>query len=159
MSKYKFGDTFIKNKRAFIVVDYKDKVYHLQMNGGTLVSRSVDELDDLVNKLEYKLFPGMCDLKFIEGKDFHVGDMIIGRQRGKEGWYNSKKRVGIVIKNTKRKPYYWACKKFNHIKVIWSDTGEREVIQYTNTFFELFNKTTYNRHSNRIRWKLIPVVK
>lgn len=158
MSKYKFGDTFIKNKRAFIVVDYKDKVYHLQTNGGSLVSRSVDELDDMVNKLEYKLFSGMCDPKFIQGSDFHVGDMIIGRQPAKEGWYNHKKRVGIVIGNSKRKPYPWASKKYNNIKIMWSDTGEIQTIQYCNDYFDLFNKKTkiciYG-----FPWKLIPVVK
>jgi hypothetical protein len=155
MSKYKFGDTFIKNKRAFIVVDYKDKVYHLQTNGGSLVSRSVDELDDLVKCLDYTL---MCNPKFIEGCDFHPGDMIIGRQPAVEGWYNHKKRIGIVIKNTKRKPYHWATKKYNHIKVIWSDNGQVEVIQFTNTFFDLFNKTS-KTFLYGFPWKLLKVVK
>ena len=158
MSKYKFGDTFIKNKRAFIVVDYKDKVYHLQMNGGTLVSRSVDELDDMVNKLEYNFIPGMCDPKFVEGKDFHVGDMIVGRHYAKEGWYNHKKRVGIVIGNSKRKPYPWASKKYNNIKIMWSDTGEIEMIKYTDAFFYLFNKAV-KPSIYGFSWKLIPVVK
>ena len=158
MSKYKFGDTFIKNKRAFIVVDYKDKVYHLQTNGCSVVTRSRDELDDLVNRLDYTFIAGMCNPKFIEGSHFHPGDMIIGRQPAVQGWYNHKKRVGIVIKNTRRKPYYWANKKYNYIKVIWSDTGQRETLRYDFEMFKLFNKS-YDKQCNRILWKLIPVVK
>lgn len=158
MSKYKFGDTFIKNKRSFIVVDYKDKVYHLQTNGGSLVSRSVDELDDLVNRLDYQFIPQLCNPKFILGSDFHIGDMIIGRQHAVEGWYNHKKRVGIVIKNTKRKPYCWASKKFNHIKIMWSDTGEVETIKYDSVYFDLFNKAGRS-FMYGLPWKLVPVVK
>jgi len=158
MSKYKFGDTFIKNKRAFIVVDYKDKVYHLQTNVGSVVTRSRDELDDLVNRLEYNFIPAICDPKFIEGKDFHVGDMIVGRKQNQYGVYGRKKRVGIVIGNSKRKPYPWASKKYNNIKIMWSDNGEIEVIRYTDVFFYLFNKAV-EPSIYGFSWKLIPVVK
>ena len=158
MSKYKFGDTFIKNKRAFIVVDYKDKVYHLQTNGGSLVSRSVDELDDLVNELEYNFIPGMCDPKFITANDFHVGDMIIGRGRGKECWYNKKKRVGIVIgKNVRRAS--WVCmKKRYFIKIMWSDNSEIENINFS-YIDSYFNKHYSDKYFNYHRWKLVPIVK
>ena len=140
MSKYKFGDTFIKNKRAFIVVDYKDKVYHLQTNGGSLVSRSVDELDDLVNELEYNFIPGMCDPKFITANDFHIGDMIIGRQNGKNDWYINKKRVGIVLGKSVRRPSCFSDKKRYFIKIMWSDNSEIETINfsYIDRFFNKY---------------------
>lgn len=158
MSKYKFGDTFIKNKRAFIVVDYKDKVYHLQTNGGSLVSRSVDELDDLVNELEYTLVPAMCNPKFIGPNDFHIGDMIVGRQRGKNDWYNNKKRVGIVLGKSVRRPSWFSDKKRYFIKIMWSDNSEIESINFS-YIDRYFNNYCFYDCSKYNRWKLIPVVK
>lgn len=158
MSKYKFGDTFIKENKAFIVLDCKDKTYYLQTRGGTLVTRSVDELNDLIQRLEYTFYPGLCDPKFITANDFHVGDMIIGRGRGKECWYNKKKRVGIVIgKNVRRAS--WVCmKKRYFIKIMWSDNSEIENINFSYVD-SYFNKHYSDKYFNYHRWKLVPIVK
>jgi hypothetical protein len=158
MSKYKFGDTFIKDNKAYIVLDCKDKTYYLQTRGGTLVTRSKDELNDLIQRLEYTFYPGLCDPKFITANDFHIGDMIIGRQSGKEDWYNHKKRVGIVIGKSVKRPSWFSNKKRYFIKIMWSDNSEIESINfgYIDKFFNKYNcDTTFHKFC----WKLVPVVK
>jgi len=159
MSKYKFGDTFIKKNKAYIVLDYKDKIYYLQTRAGTLISRSVDELDDLVERLEYTYYPGLCDPKFITAGDFHIGDMVIGRKEGVETRYSNKKRVGIVIGKSVRR-CAWFDKQTNHyIKIMWSDNGQVEKYSFTKELFYLFNKYYSNTTFHKFRWKLLPVVK
>jgi hypothetical protein len=158
MSKYKFGDTFIKEDKAVIVIDYSDKTYYLQTKAGNLITRSQDELDDMVNKLDYQLVPQLCNPKFISHTDFHIGDMVIGRKENKYGGYGIKKRVGIVIGKTVRRSIWFRKERTHYIRIMWSDTGERETFNFNN-LYSRFNKYWYANDYHMSCWKLIPVVK
>lgn len=159
MSKYKFGDTFIKENKAYIVLDYKDKIYYLQTRAGTLINRSVDELDDLVERLEYTYYPGFCDPKFIVAGDFHIGDMVVGRKDGVESRFSHKKRVGIVIGKSVRQSAWYDKQRQHYIKIMWSDNGQIEKYNFTKQLFCLFNKYHWDTTFHKFRWKLLPLIK
>ena len=162
MSNYNFGDTFIKNNRAYIVVGKEgkrnDKFYYVQTGCGKLLTRSQDELDDLVGRLEYKYEPGFCDPKFVYGRDIRPGDMIVGRCWNKSGWgYSSKKRAGIVISKTPSRD--WAGRYDPVIKIMWTDGGETRDYRFGTELFYYFNKKWNNNNFHREYWTHIPVLK
>jgi hypothetical protein len=162
MSKYNFGDTFIKNNRAYIVVGEegkrKDKFYYVQTRSGKILTRSQDELDDLVGRLEYKYEPGFCDPKFIYGRDIKPGDMIVGRCWNKSGWgYSNKKRAGIVI--SKKSSKDWAGRYDQVIKIMWTDGGETKDYHFRSDLFYRFNKKWSNNNFHREYWTHLPAVK
>jgi hypothetical protein len=164
MSNYNFGDTFIKNNRAYIVVGKegkrKDKFYYVQTRSGKLLTRSQVELDDLVERLEYKYEPGLCNPKFVCARDIKPGDMIVGRCFNKSGWgYSNKKRAGIVISKRTRRDFYWSGKHEQVIKIMWTDGGETRDYNFRSELFYYFNKKWNNNNFHREYWTHIPVLK
>jgi hypothetical protein len=162
MSNYNFGDTFIKNNRAYIVVGKegkrKDKFYYVQTRSGKLTTLSQDELDDLVERLDYKYEPGLCDPKLVYQKDIKPGDMIVGRCFNKSGWgYSNKKRAGIVI--SKKSSKDWAGRCDSVIKIMWTDGGETNDYRFRSELFYRFNKKWNNNNFHREYWTHLPAVK
>jgi hypothetical protein len=162
MSKYNFGDTFIKNNRVYIVVGEegkrKDKFYYVQTRSGKLLTRSEKGLDDLVEKLNYEYQPSLCDPKFITARDLKIGDMIVGRCKSPTGYgYIAKKRAGIVVGKSGSKN--WSGKNDRIIKIMWADTGQVEKLFFNYVLFRKFNKCIGNAVWNKFRWKHVPVVK
>jgi len=162
MSKYNFGDTFIKNNRVYIVVGEegkrKDKFYYLQTRTGKLLTRSQNELDDLVERLGYSYTSKLCDPKFVCSRDLKIGDMIIGRRVKENGWgYSSKKRAGIIISKTSKK-MRWNRKYDQLIKIMWADTGKIEKWFFRELFY-YFNKKYNNDYFHLESWKHVPAVK
>ena len=158
MSKYKFGDTFIKNNQAYIVLDYKDKTYHLQTRCGKLVVRSVDKLDEMVEQRKFVFCAGLCDLKYITAKDLNIGDMIVGRHIGNYS-YISKRRIGVVFgkRTIRRSRCYPRGEQL--IKIQWLDTQSIETYQFA-YLDQFFNKYPFSKYKNpNFSWKHIPAIK
>ena len=156
--KYNFGDTFIKNNRAYIVVGEgavgKEQHYYLQTRSGTISTRSKDQIDNLLNKRGYKLYKNYCNPIYPVLRDFKIGDLIVGKRWNEEALKYTK-QTGVVI-NIRRKKLWKGYTK--ELKILWSDGQQKEhmwtQIEY---HFILFAWRKYT--GPFYRWKHIPVVK
>lgn len=157
--KYKFGDTLIKNNRAYIVLgeggvgEYHQ--YYLQTRSGTLLIRGKKELDNLINKRGYKLYKSHCNPVYPDIKDFNIGDLVIGRRWDYElGKYT--KQTGIVM-GIRRKKYGWLHGYTKQLRMLWSN-GEHEDCFWPSIdcHFVAYSWRPITRY---YRWKHIPVVK
>lgn len=157
--KYKFGDTLIKNNRAYIIIGDgavgEEQHYYLQSRSGTLAIKNKDQIDKLI-KRGYELHKDHCNLTYPVARDFKVGDLIVGRRQNEEtGKYE--KQTGIII-SIRRRKRWWHDKKTTKVFMIAWSSGEH--IQHYWTQIEHYfvpfvwhNMTTYRK------WKHLPVVK
>jgi hypothetical protein len=163
MSNYDFGDTFINNNQAFIVIAEEgkrnSKFYYLQTRTGKLLTRSQNELDDLVDRLGYKCHQGLCNPKFIYAKDINIGDMIIGRDMKHR--HDNKRRIGVVIGKKRRRSnhYFLDLKSDTEIRIMWSDNGHIQPVLFEHELCYNLNKRSCNNEFSRYHWKHIPAVK
>ena len=157
--KYKFGDTLIKNNRAYIIVGDgaigKDKFYYLQSRSGSLAIKNKEQIDNLI-KRGYEYYKGHCNLTYPVARDFKIGDLIVGRRQNEEtGKYE--KQTGIIISIRSRKRY-WHDKKANKMFVIaWSNGEHKE--HYWTSIEPRFVPLVWHKMSTYHKWKHLPVVK
>ena len=157
--KYKFGDTLIKNNRAYIIVGDgaigKEKFYYLQSRSGTLAIKNKDQIDNLI-KRGYEYYKGHCNLTYPVARDFKVGDLIVGRRQNEEtGKYE--KQTGIIISIRSRKRY-WHDKKANKMFVIAWSNGEHKD-HFWSDIEHRFVPICWNKLTTYHKWKHLPVVK
>jgi hypothetical protein len=158
MPNYNFGDTLIKNNRAYIVVGDgaigKEKHYYLQTRSGTICIRSKEQIDNLLNKRGYKLYKNHCNPIYPVVGDFKIGDLIVGRRWNEEsGKYI--KQTGIIINIRRKKLWKGYTKEFN---VLWSDGKYREHV-WTQIEYHFMLFSWRSEKSSYYDWKHLPIIK
>ena len=157
--KYKFGDTLIKNNRAYIIVGDgaigKEKFYYLQSRSGSLAIKNKEQIDNLI-KRGYEYYKGHCNLTYPVARDFKIGDLIVGRRHNEvTGKYE--KQSGIIL-SIRRRKRWWYDKKTNKVFVIAWSNGEHKDHFWSQIEY-LFVPHRWHRISTYHKWKHLPVVK
>lgn len=157
--KYKFGDTLIKNSRAYIVVGDgsigEHEFYYLQSRSGSLAIKNKDQIDNLI-KRGYQLHKGHCDLNYPVARDFKIGDLIVGRRQNEETC-KYEKQTGIII-NIRRRKYYYSDKKPTKMFVIAWSNGEQKEHYWTSIEYH-FVPFAWRKVTAYRKWKHLPVIK
>lgn len=158
--KYKFGDTLIKNNRAYIIVGDgaigEHQFYYLQTRSGSLVLRSEQQLNRLIVKLGYELHLQLCNPKYPSMNDFRIGDLIVGRRQNEEtGKYE--KQSGIIL-NIRRRKRWWYDKKSTKVFVIAWSNGEHKDHFWPQIEYH-FVPLVWHKVSTYHKWKHLPIVK